>query len=1008
MRTRDALLRRGTAHRAVLAAAFATVLLTLTVATAVALLHRAANDAAVTGVLTDATVADRVVQVRTELEADTDVAALDERVRSTLASSLAAAEPVVRSRTVSASYSLPGPDADEPDLTVFASYGDELADSAELVDGSWPSSSSSEGRVAVAMPSPAAERLDVAPGDRWTVLNRFTDEPVEVELAGVFVVDDPDAPAWLGDPLVTRGVATGSFTTYGPLVVPPTTFAERFLDEATGAWTADPQLRGVAPGELPALRSGVAALEDVLDAEGLAVETDLPEVLERVETPLTATRATVVLGAAPLVLLAVAALLTAGRLLGDRRRVELALLRARGASTAQLGTLSLLEALALTVPAALLAPLLARLLVGTWGPDRVSGAGLPRVDGTAWLLAALAGLVSGLVLVLPSWRREELSAAVRSAGAGSRRSAQRLGADVLVLVAAGVAAWQLARYGGPLRAGEVDPLLVLAPALLLLAGCLGMLRALPVALAVAQPWAGRRRGLTGALAAWTVSRQLGRQVGPVLTVLLSASVVAFSLMWLSSWNRSAEDQAEFAAGADVRITDIGELGHEELSGLPGVTAVMPVARSADSFGDTRAELLAMDVAVADEVLRLRDDLADQPVSTLLAPLADASSQAGLVLPDGTVALELDDPSGAPAAQRSAVVQDGTGVLHAAAFEPGASASRPRAELGAVPGPLSLLGIQQRAGGGDTGRRESVDPAFYPVDASGDRGERLTPAEGLTWRAVEATPGRELLMAGTWGGGALPAVVTRGLAETVGDQTLVADANGLSLRLEVVGVVDGLPSVDPTEAEGVVVDLTAMNQAVLAQSGALPTSDREWWLDVEADASKATVAALTRAYPQVTVVDTQSRLESLESGPVGTAVVGVLAVALVTAGLTALSGIAASAGALGPARRREAALLRAIGADPRQIARLAALDRAALLAVAGLSGVAVGLAVAWWALPRIALTDSAVAPYPPLSVEAPWAVLGLGAAALLAVGLLLHAWSARRRRAVAPSRGEELP
>ena len=1010
MRTR-ALLRRGTAHRGVLAAVFATVLLTLTVATALALLHRAASDAAVTGVLTDATPAERAVQVAAELEDDTDLAALDERVRSTLDARLAPADPAVRSRAVSASYSLPSADPDEPDLTVFATYGDELGEAAELVDGAWPADSSTAGSVEAALPRPAAERLDLTPGDRWTVLNRFTDEPVDVELTGVFVVDDRDAPAWLGDPLITRGVATGSFTTYGPLVVATTVFEERFLDEATGSWTADPRLGEVPPDELAKLRSGVADLQTDLVDEGITVESDLADVLDRVDTPLTATRATVLLGAAPLVLLAVAALLTAGRLLGDRRRVELALLRARGASTAQLGAVALLEALALTLPAVLLAPPAARLLVTTWGPDRLSGGELPGLDGTAWVVAALTAVVSALILVLPSWRREGLAVAVRSAGAGSRRAAQRIGADVLVLVAAAVGAWQLARYDGPLRAGEVDPLLVVAPALLLLAGCLVMLRALPLALAVAQPLAARSRGLTGALAAWTVSRQLGRQVGPVLAVLLSASVAAFSVTWLASWARSAEDRADFAAGADVRISDpTGFLSLADLSALHGVEAAMPVAHSEDSFGDARAELLAMDVAVADDVLRLRDDLTDRPVSALLAPLADASAPAGIPLPEGTAALDLVD-SADSRVERLAVVQDGTGMLHAVPFDRGGTGRVRTAQLGALPQPTTLLGVQDRSGG--AAASTSADPVLHPVDGSGDRGQRLTLPDGVDWERGQATPGRALLLAGEMGSGRLPVLVTRGLAEAVGDQPLVADANGLSLRLEVTGVLDALPSVDPGQAEGVVVDLTAMNQAVLAQSGALPTSDLEWWLDVEGDDPaevSAAVADLATGHPEVTVVDRKSQEETVASGPVGTAVTGVLTVALVTAGLTALSGIVASAGALGAARRREAALLRAIGAAPRQVARLAALDRAGLLGVAGLAGVAVGLSVAWWTLPRIALTDGAAAPYPPLVVEVPWTVLALVAAAVLLAGLLLHLGGGRRARTGRgedPGRGEEL-
>src|SRR3712207_7369782 len=52
-------------------------------------------------------------------------------------------------------------------------------------------------------------------------------------------------------------------------------FEERFLDEATGSWTADPRLGEVAPDELAPLRSGMAGLEGDLVDEGITVESDL-------------------------------------------------------------------------------------------------------------------------------------------------------------------------------------------------------------------------------------------------------------------------------------------------------------------------------------------------------------------------------------------------------------------------------------------------------------------------------------------------------------------------------------------------------------------------------------------------------------------------------------------------------------------------------------------------------------------------------------------------------------
>ncbi len=1003
MRTRDALLRRGAAHRSVLAAVFVTVLLTLTVVTAVALLNLVARDTAVSGVLAPATAAERVVQVEADLESAADLERLDRSVRAALHGALAPAQPDIHARAVSTSYALPGDDPDQPDLTVFATYGD-LGDKVDLVDGAWPSGAA--GRVPVALSAPAAEALGRAVGDRWTVRSRLDDEPVRVELGGIVSVVDEDDPALVGDPLLTRGVEAGSFTTYGPLLVAPGTFEERFAEGATATWLADPDLGAVGSREVAALEGGVEALVEGTDPE-LRVDTELDEVLDRVATPLTATTAVVAVAAVPLVLLAGLSLLTASRLVRDHRRVEVALLRARGASGAQLGALGSLEAVGLVVPAVLLAPWAAWGLVGLLGRAGGSGpGGVPTA--TAWGVAVLAGLVAGCVLVVSAARSEDLTEAVRSAE-GSPGVA-RTGVDVLVVAAALVAAWQLSRYAGPLRADvegtqQVDPVLVVAPALLVLAGCVVAMRLLPVALGALQPLVGRSRGLTTALAVWTVGRRLARQVGPVLTVLLAAAVVAFSLTWLATWRQSTLDQAQFVTGADVRVTgDTTGLRGAELAALPGVTAVTPVTRVADSFGDVRAELLAVDSAVAGDVVQVRDDLAAKRLPRLLSELDERAGQDdGVPLAAGTESVALVGPGAARvlpgATARAAVVQDANGLVRAVPV----AEEGDRADLTGLPGPVTLLGLRFRSdelGARDV--RERIGrggPALSARSPAG--GSRLPLPPGVAWQVGSPTPGTIVLTlegAGRRAAEAVPAVVTQGLAETLGDQDLVLDGGGLSLRLRGVGVVEGLPSVS-AGAAGVLVDLGVVSRAAFLQSGQVPPADPEWWLDVDGDPTATATALRAQAGGRdgrLDVLDQQSEQDALRSGSVGTALVGVLAVALLTAGLAGVSGFAAASSALRRSRRAEEQVLRALGTRRGQVARLQAMDRAGVLTAATLAGTGVGLGVAWWTLPKVTLTDAAAAPYPPIELVVPWGQLALVLVSVVVLLVVLPAVPARRR------------
>jgi hypothetical protein len=323
-----------------------------------------------------------------------------------------------------------------------------------------------------------------------------------------------------------------------------------------------------------------------------------------------------------------------------------------------LAWLATVEALLLAAPAGVLAPLLAGPLTRLLA-DRSSFARLGlRLGATAtpqvWLVAAVTALACAVAVVAP---------ALAAAGAiGLRRGRSlplpapvRAGADVGLLLIAAVAYWQLdqqtgASGGGALsgdREGNlgVDPLLVMAPALALLAGTVLALRLLPPAARLAERWAASGSGLTTALAGWQFSRRPLRGAGPVLLLVLAVAMGILAVGQGASWERSQNDQADFLTGASVRVlsSGAGDPGDAGLyAGLPGVRDAAQAQRTTIGLsGDHTATVLALDTTHARDGMLLRGDLADEKPGALLGALKPPrTSRPGIPLPDGTRRLAL--------------------------------------------------------------------------------------------------------------------------------------------------------------------------------------------------------------------------------------------------------------------------------------------------------------------------------------------------------------------------------
>ncbi|WP_411069404.1 FtsX-like permease family protein [Streptomyces sp. cmx-4-25] len=682
------------AHRLLLAAALLAVLLTTSVLATLAALSGAIGDAALQADLRGRSAADASLLVEGQVPPGKRAGA-DAAVRDGTRTSFDGLPVTVRRLESSGAYALPrslrpaGAREGDPDLTHFAALDRSRL---SLVRGAWPSAARTGGTVETALPEEAARRLRAGPGTVLDLTDRLTDRRVKARVTGVYRPVDTADLYWRLDPAGGRGVRTVAFTTYGPLLADPAVLASGTLSPGDTSWLGTADFTGLTTDRMDALRAaateGPKALAENRAAFGatVSVSTALPAVLDRTGRALLVSRSTLLIVAVQLVLLAAYALLLVARLLSTERSGETALLRARGGSRRRIAGLAAAEALLLALPAALAAPLLSGPLTRLFAErSALSSLGV-RLDTSpslrVWLVAAVVALCCAAAVVAPALAAGDGAAvSLRKARSASLPGPVRAGADLGLLAVAAVAYWQLQRpdaAGGVLGGdgsgnggvgGSIDPVLVAAPALALLAGTVLTLRLLPPAAKLAERRAAAGRGLSAALAGWQFSRRPLRGAGPVLLLVLAVAMGMLAVAQSGSWERSQRDQADFRAGADVRVLSPGPgepTQTERLGAVPGVTAVAPVHRTTTDVSGRSATVLAMDTRNASGGLLLRPDLAGTTAPSLLAPLApETGPRPGLALPAGTRAFAVDlraaAPAGSGASRVTAVLEDPSGV-----------------------------------------------------------------------------------------------------------------------------------------------------------------------------------------------------------------------------------------------------------------------------------------------------------------------------------------------------------
>ncbi|MFJ2889200.1 FtsX-like permease family protein [Streptomyces sp. NPDC087305] len=916
-----------------------------------------------------------------------------------------------------------------------------------------PVATGSTAPVDTAIPVALAKRLGVSAGSRLQVRDAFS-RPMTLRITGVFRASGAVGfwPAMAGDLtegetadqdllVVSAAALNGSAVLNGHLSAHWSVQPDLSRLDADGLARLHGRLRAFSgsQSQVSVFGGRQPSLDDLTVASGL------PGAIDDLTVPTVAARSSLYLPSVLLAVLALATLVLAARQLTVRRRDELALQQARGAGTLRLLRGAAAEWALTGIPAALAAPFLAGLLhPGSRGADAWAAVGLTLVVHAAAVLlpvlpsarargargaraAAAQRLGVDLALVavatlgyLELRRHHSLIADVGSgsasvdpvlvlvptlvAGAAALLLLRLLPLTSLLLDAFGrrgrglvlaLAGWQLSRRAAR-NAGPVV-LMCLAVAVSAFAttalACLG--------------------GLASEEAAFTVGADV--RIDPsaddgypdaVLGAAYRAlpgvtSVTPVTRATVNLPGGATEDLVGTVGGPAPRTLAPAVPGIR-LPGRPTALLLDERLRGDGSRVAPSLELTVQDASGLVSVVPARLPAADGTRHTVAVPLAVALSgghprtypltvTAISVLPQPNVAparLDLDLLRvGAREAADTWVARLPGGQAWSDGTDHAADATE-----GACKGKLAgsyepgVPGVCSIAPPGPEVLRATVSTGVRPSQAISDT------FGGLSADDYTTKPGSQVRFVAGPSGGPAPLPVradssTLNAARLHIGSTTTLDLGGGRIAARIVGRVDSPPGLGRAQGH-LIVDLRQLSSA-LTFVGADQEDPAFWWLGSTAGAR---TAAAAEAQPALGAVTTTARTAAaLQADPFRGGLRRVLELVRYLAPGFAVIAFTVHAVVSTRERRKEFALLRAIGVRAKSLSALLGAEQVGLALFAVIPGALLGMALAAVVLPLVTVDDTGQAPYPPLPRITPWATVTLTTlATALAISVIVLA------------------
>ncbi len=354
------------------------------------------------------------------------------------------------------------------------------------------------------IPEDAALLFGLDIGDRLSAVPFWEDNTpyATVVVSGIIRKNDPSSEFWHLDDTIFRASTGSSFQTV-PFYVTERSFMEvlgtSFTDmDSSYGWLLAVDTDKINARNASDVRANIKFMKTRLSADLFSYRqlSSLDEALGEYDKRLFFSKLPMFIILIVIAVVILYYVVTLSSLLVDQQRAEIALLRSRGASSAQILAVFVLEGATISILAAVVAPLLAATVISSLGftPafSDLSGGGRLQVDisGGAYMMSSLGGLLSFAALMIPAVQASRIGVTrhrQEAARPTSKTFFQRYYLDVMLLVISVLLFRQLTERGSVVTSdlfGELteDRLLLAVPALVLLTFALAMLRLFPLAI----------------------------------------------------------------------------------------------------------------------------------------------------------------------------------------------------------------------------------------------------------------------------------------------------------------------------------------------------------------------------------------------------------------------------------------------------------------------------------------------------------------------------------------------
>jgi hypothetical protein len=714
---------------------------------------------------------------------------------------------------------------------------------------------------------------------------------------------------------------------------------------------------------------------------------------------------------------ALAVLAGVGSLVLGRQSFELAVLRSRGFSGAKLLAGQTIQAVllaAVAFPVGLLIGLgLARLASRSNGPS-LPGVLFPiQVNGVALMLGIVGAALGALALVLlslPHIQRTILEER-RLLSREDRPLLARVPVEAFVLPLALFAFIELRStpVASSLERTSLDPLVLLTPTLMIFGLSFLALRLLLFVLRRFDRRVGRSRRLPVYLAARRLGRSPGTSFATALLLVLSVGLLVVSTSYRATVLQNHADAAHQQVGADWNVQVAApEQPIASLDRLPanatGVVRTEPSFEAQGSFSITPSAI-AVDPSTYEDGGWWRADYSTTPEDTWLADLR--TPDPAQPIPGGgssELAVDAEAGRGAQGLELVATVQQPSGdvedlVLGVLGVDESLSAP--------LDGATRLLSLSLR-----TPSTSAPDRAVVTIRSVGGQpaADALSGWEPLRWRGSDAAIRRDgdaLVVTVDTGAGhviggiappmdPLPALVSPGV-DSSQPEIFPVTLGGQRLEFRKVAVADHFPTVPG--------DFMVMSTPAILQAAArIPEpglSLSEVW--AMGDDPRA---ALQRSGFVIGATSAAAPIEGVLAQLPQSLAVGMNFATAVGGLILVVIGVAVGLYFAQRRREFEFASLRAMGAEPSQIARVLLLEQGLLIGFAIAVGAGLGFGILAWLMPYVGRSLGAPFPAPVLVVD--WFALAAAFAAIVAataIGLLTALRSLLRSSVTGVLRGE---